>query len=429
MEIQQQIILSWVHPYVTLPDLTHFAAAFLDLLLLASGLQSSARPFAWTPHHLRKALAWAAHLERVMADFPASDEGLESRRTFDAALADLMASAQTFPAGLPRLTASDLSNARRLFLQALLQAVAPDSNYFESITDCLIRLDENEGESGVLVKEEVSARNSALRCAESLKVFMESTVGNLVSEKKQITCVTTFWDCSNSAVMADEKLFKAWAGNAMEYVTSSTTVYKTAAANLIFKSREEDWRRVLDTSQAYALNTMVDNGIGNDTEIAELCCLQLAYSDCRDLALRITTSTLNTATDLCQSGERHGGRLMPEGAVSIETFLAEVLKKQVDLWWKLPPVLLAGVCTSRFSMLKTYLKTLTKVAQVRGSSCNCPCHTSSKICHACQRCSNALMERLWCFAVHHPTLRSFEAQQVDSACNYLLNQAQKKSVL
>lgn len=65
MEIQQQIILSWVHPYVTLPDLTHFAAAFLDLLLLASGLQSSARPFAWTPHHLRKALAWAAHLERV----------------------------------------------------------------------------------------------------------------------------------------------------------------------------------------------------------------------------------------------------------------------------------------------------------------------------------------------------------------------------
>lgn len=82
--------------------------------------------------------------------------------------------------------------------------------------------------------------------------------------------------------------------------------------------------------------------------VQELCCLQLAYSDCRDLALRITTSTLNTATDLCQSGERHGGRLMPEGAVSIETFLAEVLKKQVDLWWKLPPVLLAGVCTSRY---------------------------------------------------------------------------------
>lgn len=83
-------------------------------------------------------------------------------------------------------------------------------------------------------------------------------------------------DCSNSAVMADEKLFKAWAGNAMEYVTSSTTVYKTAAANLIFKSREEDWRRVLDTSQAYALNTMVDNGIGNDTEIA-VSSLHFAY--------------------------------------------------------------------------------------------------------------------------------------------------------
>jgi len=39
---------------------------------------------------------------------------------------------------------------------------------------------------------------------------------------------------------------------------------------------------------------------------------------------------------------------MPEGAVSIQTFLAEILENQVDLWWKLPPVLLAGVCASRY---------------------------------------------------------------------------------
>lgn len=65
--------------------------------------------------------------------------------------------------------------------------------------------------------------------------------------------------------MADENIFKAWARNAMEYVTSYNTVYKTAAANLIFKSTEEDWRRVLDTSQAYASST---DSVGNETEIA-----------------------------------------------------------------------------------------------------------------------------------------------------------------
>jgi len=56
-------------------------------------------------------------------------------------------------------------------------------------TLCLVFI---SGES-TLVKEEISARNSALRCAESLKQFVESTAGCLVSEKKQITSVTTFW--------------------------------------------------------------------------------------------------------------------------------------------------------------------------------------------------------------------------------------------
>lgn len=225
--------------------------------------------------------------------------------------------------------------------------------------------------------------------------------------------------------MADETLFEAWARNAMEYVTSFTTVYKSAAANLIFKSSEDDWRRVLDTSRAYTSSTMVGDSFGNETEIAELCCLQLAYSDCRDLAFRIAASPVNTATDFSDTGNRLGGWSMPEGTASVETFLREILENQVDLWWKLPPVLLAGVCGSRFSMLKTYLQNLRKVAKVHGCSCKCSCHVSSKTCHTCQYCTNALMERLWCFALRHPELRSFEAQQVDSACKYILDLAQK----
>ncbi len=46
----------------------------------------------------------------------------------------------------------------------------------------------------------------------------------------------------------------------------------------------------------------------------------------------------------------------PEEAVSIENFIAEILEKQVDLWWKLPPVLLAGVCASRYWSCCSILK-------------------------------------------------------------------------
>ena len=47
--------------------------------------------------------------------------------------------------------------------------------------------------SGESVKEEVSARNSALRSAQSLRTFVESAVGCLVFEKKQMTCATSIW--------------------------------------------------------------------------------------------------------------------------------------------------------------------------------------------------------------------------------------------
>jgi len=78
----------------------------------------------------------------------------------------------------------------------------------------------------------------------------------------------------------------------------------------------------------------------------------LAYSDCRDLAFRIAASPVNTATDFCDTGNGLGGWSMPEGAASVETFLREILENQVDLWWKLPPVLLAGVCASRYWTLE-----------------------------------------------------------------------------
>lgn len=59
-------------------------------------------------------------------------------------------------------------------------------------------------------------------------------------------------------------MHKAWARNAMEYVTSYDTMYKVAAANLIFKSGEQEWRTAFDTSLAYASSTMA----ADETEIA-----------------------------------------------------------------------------------------------------------------------------------------------------------------
>ena len=55
----------WAHPYVTLDEITEYVAAFMELLVLASGVQSSGQIFTWTPEILRKAFTWASRLEKV----------------------------------------------------------------------------------------------------------------------------------------------------------------------------------------------------------------------------------------------------------------------------------------------------------------------------------------------------------------------------
>ena len=82
--------------------------------------------------------------------------------------------------------------------------------------------------------------------------------------------------------------------------------------------------------------------------IQELCCLQLAFSESRDLAFKITTSSSSTNIETTTNRGQNVPELEPDEEISIENFLAEILEKQVDLWWKLPPVLLAGVCASRY---------------------------------------------------------------------------------
>jgi hypothetical protein len=57
----------WVHPYVPLEEITENAAAYMELLVLASGVQSSGHLFSWTLDYLPRALKWASHLEKVRA--------------------------------------------------------------------------------------------------------------------------------------------------------------------------------------------------------------------------------------------------------------------------------------------------------------------------------------------------------------------------
>lgn len=66
----------------------------------------------------------------------------------------------------------------------------------------------------------------------------------------------------------DDSIHEVWVRSALEYVTSSTTVYKLAAASLIFKASQAKWRDVLESLQKLPLRSAEISQIPTAAEIA-----------------------------------------------------------------------------------------------------------------------------------------------------------------
>jgi hemerythrin superfamily protein len=73
------------------------AAGLMDLLMLASGVQSNGLPMVWTAEDLLGAFTLASFLEKVVADWNSKEEGAMLIAALDAALTELMASCPALP--------------------------------------------------------------------------------------------------------------------------------------------------------------------------------------------------------------------------------------------------------------------------------------------------------------------------------------------
>lgn len=79
----------WIHPDIDLKNLLVCVRAFVDILILAAGYQSSGEPASWDPENTTKAIQWAVFFENVLGKIPASEEGKQSKQALDMALSQL----------------------------------------------------------------------------------------------------------------------------------------------------------------------------------------------------------------------------------------------------------------------------------------------------------------------------------------------------
>lgn len=113
---------------------------FVDILVLASGYQSSGLPATWDADNIKKALRWGIFFEEVFKGLRGSVDYEDSMAELDAALFDLT-SDSNFPQGLANMSSSNISRARELILGYLFQSHPIRDAHLVSLLTAIIEMD------------------------------------------------------------------------------------------------------------------------------------------------------------------------------------------------------------------------------------------------------------------------------------------------
>ncbi|GMH30902.1 hypothetical protein Nepgr_032745 [Nepenthes gracilis] len=107
---------------ITVGDLMKLIKGFVDMLILASGYQSSGLLACWDSFNIKKAFKWGLFLENMFRHLNSSHKYLDFMKELDAAVSE-MRSHPSFPQGLTYLSSATLIRARVLLAEHMIHAL------------------------------------------------------------------------------------------------------------------------------------------------------------------------------------------------------------------------------------------------------------------------------------------------------------------
>ncbi|TXG63883.1 hypothetical protein EZV62_010877 [Acer yangbiense] len=134
--------MGWNYPDILFEEMVKLIKGFVDILILASGYQSSGLHAHWDVNNIKNALHWGLFFENVFRNLSNSDVYLESVEELDATLAE-MTSNPSFPQGLSHLSSATLSRARAFVSEHLLRALPLRDSHLRAFLRATIEMDLN----------------------------------------------------------------------------------------------------------------------------------------------------------------------------------------------------------------------------------------------------------------------------------------------
>ncbi|XP_010264902.1 PREDICTED: uncharacterized protein LOC104602787 isoform X2 [Nelumbo nucifera] len=180
--------MGWSHPDISLEDLLRLIKGFVDILILASGYQSSGLPAIWDAQNVKKVVSWGIFFENVFRRLRGLDGYEDSVKEVDAALLE-MTSNPYFPQGLKRLSSATLSRARYFVFHHLLNTLPLSDAHLSAVLRAAVEMDLDDLRGG-----EYDCLNVYLD-----KLLLQTTSLNLVSEKSLPNSMTSYPDIVSSS--------------------------------------------------------------------------------------------------------------------------------------------------------------------------------------------------------------------------------------
>ncbi|KAH6813749.1 hypothetical protein C2S51_022767 [Perilla frutescens var. frutescens] len=413
--------MGWSYPEISIEDLMILIKNFIDMLILASGYQSTGRLADWDSLNIKRFFQWALFLENVSKGLLSSADYEDSVKELDALLYELTLD-PNFPQDLAHLSCISLSRATDLMLEHLIHTFPLRESHLKGILTASVEMDisklkriDNDGldvylDKLMLIPSNGPNLSEGRHFGQSLNIstqdavpseehdnevdgdFSMITIQQLGRRRLAVSCSSTvevgsenIWKTirqrmhdelggtSNSEPVKHSKIgeelplelafWNRWRTRSLSYMLEKRTMRMISGASLICSVPEGQWTQMLER---------LDIPAGSDDfcemiELLLLGCVADRWNTLLEHLMSVsyefpTISRLHHEVFSLPLGKSQdlflNEGLMNAKEKSVVDYLEVVLSSKVNQLWKLSPVLAAIAIPPWSKLFRSYLREL-----------------------------------------------------------------------
>ncbi|XP_047955363.1 uncharacterized protein LOC125201340 isoform X2 [Salvia hispanica] len=435
--------MGWSYPEIAIEDLMKLIKNYIDMLILASGYQSTGRLANWDSNNINRSFQWALFLENVMKALLSSADYEESVEELDALLHELTLD-PNFPQGLAHLSCAILVRAKDLMLDHLIHTFPLRESHLKAITTASVEMDISnlksresngldvyleklmllpsngpnlderinfedhdswgDGDFSVAAIQKLGIRQSAVSCSTVAEAGLENIWKTLRTKMHDELASTSNSEPLKQSTIGEElplesDYWNCWRARSLSYMLDKRTIRMISGASVIFSAPEGQWTQVLERLNLPAQNDDISEMI----ELLLLGCVVNKWSALLEHLMSVSYEfpaisklyheVISLPPGKSQNFFLNEG-LMNSKEKSVVDYLEVLISSKVNQLWQLPPVLAAIAIPSWSKLFRSYLHELE--GQLIGNSLATSCLAGTLEHRECE-----VGERIWCLYTFH----------------------------